>query len=184
MSNETILTLPEIDPAEFCCKSFQVWGSDWLLLAAGDFEQKKFNAMTVGWGFFGTLWARPAVMVMLRPQRYTLEFLEEYPRFTLSAFAADFRPALGTLGKLSGRDVPEKIAHSGLTPVAAKCATAPAFAESELLLECRTLYCDTLAGRNFKEKSLINAMYPERDYHICFYAGVERIAGTEKYRIG
>ena len=30
-------------------------GDDWLVLAAGDFAQGSFNAMTVGWGFFGTL---------------------------------------------------------------------------------------------------------------------------------
>ena len=64
----------EISPEEFRCDAFQVWGDNWLALAAGDFEEKRFNAMTVGWGFFGTMWAAPAVMVVVRPQRYTLEF--------------------------------------------------------------------------------------------------------------
>ena len=181
VEDEKSLRLPEIDPAEFSCGAFRVWGDDWLLLAAGDFEHGNYNAMTVGWGFFGTLWAVPAVMVMVRPQRYTLEFLKEYPRFTLSAFPAEFRPALGLIGKHSGREMPDKIERAGLTPVPARFATAPAFLQSELLLECRTLYQDELSGRNFQDKSIIGKMYPERDYHICFYAEVERIAGTEKY---
>ena len=74
----------EISPEEFRCDAFQVWGDNWLALAAGDFEEKRFNAMTVGWGFFGTMWAAPAVMVVVRPQRYTLEFLDEYSSFTRS----------------------------------------------------------------------------------------------------
>ena len=66
----------EISPEEFRCDAFQVWGDNWLALAAGDFEEKRFNAMTVGWGFFGTMWAAPAVMVVVRPQRHTYGLIQ------------------------------------------------------------------------------------------------------------
>lgn len=173
--------LVNIDPAMFECGAFRIWGDDWLVLAAGDFAQGSFNAMTVGWGFFGTLWARPAVMIMVRPQRWTLRFLEQFDTFTLSAFDASLRPALGRIGKVSGRDVPDKLQQAGLTPVAASRVAAPGFEEAELVIECRKLYRETLAGKNFLDKSLVGSMYPERDYHVCFFGEVLAIRGTGKY---
>ncbi len=178
---EQLPRLNKIDPEMFECGAFRAWGDDWMVLAAGDFRQGKYNAMTVGWGFFGTLWARPAVMIMVRPQRYTLEFLEEFDTFTLNAFDESFRPALGEIGKVSGRDVPDKLVKAGLTAEAASRAAAPGFAEAELVIECRKLYKETLAGKNFIDKSLVSRMYPERDYHVCFFGEVLAIRGTGKY---
>lgn len=171
----------EISPEEFRCDAFQVWGDNWLALAAGNFEEKRFNAMTVGWGFFGTMWAAPAVMVVVRPQRYTLEFLDEYSSFTLSAFAPEHRKKLAFIGSHSGRGMPDKLAQAGLTPCAAKQVAAPAFREAELVLECRKTYRGQFTGKEFLEKSLVSRMYPERDFHVFLLGEVVRIAGVSKY---
>ncbi|MBS1368991.1 MAG: flavin reductase family protein [Lentisphaeria bacterium] len=171
----------EIDPSEFACSSFRIWKDDWLVLAAGAFPGGAFNAMTVGWGFFGCMWGEPAVTVFLRPQRYTLEVLDHCDTFTLSAFDPKYRQALTAIGGSSGREVPDKLARAGLTPVRSEEVEAPSFAEAELVLECRKLFRTELTGRNFIDKSLINAHYPERDYHVCFIGRVVRIAGDEKY---
>ncbi len=178
---EKMRQLNDIEPEMFCCESFRVWGDNWLVLAAGDFEQKKFNAMTVGWGFFGTMWAAPAVTIMVRPQRYTLEFLQEYDTFTLSAFPAAYRGALAEIGKVSGREVPDKLDRAGLTPVAARRVAAPAFREAELVIECRQAYRDAMAGKNFLDKSLVGRMYPERDFHVMIIGEVLHISGTADY---
>lgn len=171
-----------IDPADFCCDAFTIWGDGWFLLAGGDFEQGQYNAMTVGWGFFGTMWAKPAVMAVVRPQRHTLGFLDEGRDFTLSAFSEEHRDALMLLGRNSGKIMPDKISRSGLTPVAASKVAAPAFAEAELTLECRKLYRSSFAGRNFCDKSLVSKNYPDGDYHICFIAEVLRITGSDRFR--
>ncbi len=176
------LNLPAIAPADFRCDSFEIWGNRWLVLAAGDVERGSYNAMTVGWGFFGTMWGKPAVMAVVRPQRYTMEFLKDSGCFTLNAFAPEHRAALALLGRSSGRDVPDKIAQSGLTPVRARKVEAPAFAEAELVLECRQLYRGRFMGKEFCDKSLIAANYPDGDYHITLIAEVLRISGTDQYR--
>ena len=44
--------------------------------------------MTVSWGALGCMWGRPFAQVVVRPQRYTFEFIETYPTFTLCAFPA------------------------------------------------------------------------------------------------
>ena len=63
-----------------------LWSEQWLLLTAGDFRAGKFNAMTVGWGSFGVMWNKPFVQVVVRPTRYTYQFMEQYEDFTLCAF--------------------------------------------------------------------------------------------------
>lgn len=47
---------------------------DWALLTAG--KEGDWNTMTVSWGGVGELWGKDVVFVFVRPQRYTLEFME------------------------------------------------------------------------------------------------------------
>ncbi len=181
MSLNLKANLPEISPENFNCEPFRVWGTDWLVLAAGDYATNKFNAMTVGWGFLGTMWAMPSVIVVVRPQRYTLEFLNKYFEFTLTAFAPAHRSKLAYIGKVSGRDCPDKLAQAGLTPCPASQVSAPAFQEAELLIECRKTYCDEFKPAGFIAKSLVDQIYPDHDFHVCLVGKVVRIAGISKY---
>lgn len=181
MINDIKNELAEISPKDFQCDIFQTWGSNYLALAAGNYEDRQFNAMTVGWGFFGTMWGEPTVMVVVRPQRYTLKFLDEYSSFTLNAFPPEHREKLEFIGKYSGREMPEKLSLAGLTPISAKLVDAPTFREAELVIECNKIYRGKFTGKEFIQKSLINRFYPERDYHILFIGKVVRIAGSSKY---
>ena len=51
-------------------------------------NQEKANAMTIGWGALGnyTGYDCPIVTVFVAPTRYTHQFLDQYPRFTLMEF--------------------------------------------------------------------------------------------------
>ena len=138
--------------------------------------------MTVSWGGFGTMWGKPVVTVVVRPQRHTLPFLDAGEDFTLCAFGEEYKEALTFLGRNSGRDVPDKIAKAGLTPVRADEVAAPAYAEAELVIECRKLYRGELKGKNFCDKSIIQECYSSGDFHIFFVAEVKSINGTEKYK--
>ena len=57
-----------------------------LVLCCGDSTES--NAMTIGWGGIGNYLGheRPAVTVYVAPARYTYEFLERHPRFTIMEF--------------------------------------------------------------------------------------------------
>jgi flavin reductase (DIM6/NTAB) family NADH-FMN oxidoreductase RutF len=169
-----------IGVTEFAVRAHQLWAEHWMLLSSGDFEQGPFNTMAVGWGSFGTMWNRPFAQVVVRPTRYTIELMEKYDSFTLSAFPEEQRRAVQLLGTKSGRDG-DKIAASGLTPIAATRVAAPAFAEAELVVECRKIYWDDFEPRHFLDPA-IEKNYPKRDYHRIYFGEILAISGTAAYR--
>lgn len=166
---------------DFCVRAHHLWATQWLVLTAGDYRAKAFNSMTVGWGSFGTMWGRPFAMVVVRPVRHTYRFMETYPTFTLCAFPETYRPALQILGSKSGRDG-DKIAEAGLTPVPASAVEAPAFAEAELVVECRQIYKDRFSPKAFLDAA-IDTNYPNRDYHGVTFGEILAVSGTAAYSV-
>jgi len=126
---------------ELILPAFRAWRRDGFLLAAGDFAAGQYNCLTVGWGGFGGLWDRPVALVGVKPTRHTFGYLERFPSFTLSHFPPEHRQALLHLGTHSGRDG-DKIAASGLTPMASTAVAAPCFAEADLVIECQKAYAE------------------------------------------
>lgn len=157
----------------------KAWGIDSLLLAAGDLAARDWNCMAVGWGSFGVMWGKPLAMIVVRPTRYTWRFTEKHPTFTLSAFPAAFHEALSYCGNHSGRDV-DKMKATGLTPEPAKAVAAPAFAEAELVVECRKMYSHDFDPRAFLQE-WIDSNYPAKDYHRMYFGEIVAISGTSKY---
>jgi len=108
-------------------------------------------------------------MVFVRPTRYTYDFMETHPSFTLSFFDVRWRDALEFCGAHSGRDT-DKAAQTGLTPIPVPCG-AVAFAQARLILECRTLYSDDLRPNRFLDPA-IEGKYPKKDYHRMYVGEV------------
>ena len=81
-----------IDPKELNQNVFSMIGEQWMLVTAGTAE--RCNTMTASWGGLGVLWGKPVATVYIRPQRYTLEFVEREDCFTLSFFGEEYRDAL------------------------------------------------------------------------------------------
>jgi len=160
-------------------KSHDLWKNQWLVLASGDFDQKRFNAMTVAWGSLGEMWNKPFVQVVVRPTRHTHGFMEKFSTFTLCAFPEAYRNAMTLIGTQSGRDG-DKISESGLTPVPSLKVQAPCFEEAELVIECRKMYWDDFDPRHFLDPS-IDSQYPQKDYHRFYFGEVVEIRGTERY---
>lgn len=156
-----------------------LWSNQWLLLTAGDFTTNSFNSMTVGWGSFGVIWNMPFVKVVVRPTRYTYNFMEKYQTFTLCAFPEQYRDALELLGSKSGRQG-DKISETGLHLIAATKVTAPAFSEAELIIECQKIYWDDLNPDHFLDRT-IDRNYPLKDYHRVYFGKIVAIQGDVKY---
>ncbi len=160
-----------IDISSWMARPFAQFDKGWFLLTAGDFAAK-WNTMTVSWGFAGTMWGKPVVAVVVRPGRYTREFLDANPEFTLSAFPESCKKALTILGTKSGRDC-DKVALSGLTPVAAELVKAPTFAEANLVLECRALYRQPMSQVFFLDHMPFEKWYDSADdLHIVYVSEV------------
>lgn len=168
-----------IAPHELNLNILAAFNQGWFLLTAGDFAGGVYNAMTVSWGAMGILWGKPFVQVVVRPTRYTYQFMEKHPTFTLCAFGEKYRPALNLLGTKSGRNG-NKIGESGLTPEAASRVAAPSFAEAELVIECEKMYFDDLEPGHFLASHI--APHYQGDYHRVYYGEIVAIEGVESYR--
>ncbi len=143
-------------------------GSDWMLITAGN--SRSFNTMTASWGGLGHLWNKDVAFIFVRPQRYTLQFIECEEIFTLSFFDRMFRPALQTCGSQSGRDG-DKVAQAGLTPIETTGGSV-SFAEARMFLECRKLYGEYLKPEAFTDRSILASVYPQSDFHKLYIGEV------------
>ena len=169
----------QIEVSNLLVRAHHLWAEQWMLLTSGDFTQNRFNCMTVAWGSLGTMWGKPFVQVVVRQSRYTLEFMEGYDTFTLCAFPSEQRKALQLLGSRSGRDG-DKIAESGLTPTAATEVAAPCYAEAELVMECRKIYCQEMDAGNFLDPA-IEKNYPQKDYHRIYFGEIVAVTGIDSF---
>ena len=173
MSREAIPLTQLIVPA------FGAWEPGWLLLTAGENRTGGYNSMTVSWGALGVIWHRPMAMVVVRPHRYTYEFIERCDTFSLCAFDDSYRPALELLGTLSGRDS-NKMTDCGLTPLALTRISCPGFDEAKLILECRKMYFGDLDPKHFLADFI--AEHYKGDYHRMYFGEVVAASGTAEYR--
>ena len=167
-----------VDCKDIRVSPFSLMGDNWMLLTSGDFKSRSFNTMTIGWGGMGTMWAKPLVMVVVRPTRYTYEFMEKHDTFTVTAFPPELKQKLQYLGSRSGRNS-DKIAESGLTPEASSAVAAPSFAEADLVLECRKSYFSDFDPAHFVA-DYIAGQY-NKDYHRMYFGEVVAASATDRY---
>ena len=153
-------------PTEITDNTFKLLDKDWMLVTAGNL--KHFNTMTASWGHMGIMWNVPTAIIFIRPQRYTYEFTNKYPDYTLTFFPAKFKPALQFCGSRSGRDF-DKVAETHLTPIETERGNV-IFEEARLVLECRKIYEDDLKKKNFVLPEVAKKHYPKNDFH-KFYMG-------------
>jgi len=165
---------------KFNVNPFHLFDKQWFLLTCGDFSKGRFNSMTISWGSLGIMWDKPFVQVVVRPTRYTFEFMNQYDNFTLCGFGEKSRSALNLLGTKSGRDG-NKIKASGLTSIASKNIAAPAYAEADLILECKKMYWQDYDHSHFLLPQ-IEHKYPSKDYHRVFFGEIVAIFGIDKFK--
>lgn len=160
----------EIDPKEITENPFKLIGSDWALVTAG--TKEKLNTMTISWGGVGIMWGKPAAFTFIRPQRYTMEFIEREDCYTMSFFEEKYRKALSFCGSKSGRDY-DKVKETGLTP-AFTPEGVPYFEEAKLVLVCKKMY-----GQFLNEESVISGEEVKKwyndDYHKMYVSEIQKV---------
>jgi flavin reductase (DIM6/NTAB) family NADH-FMN oxidoreductase RutF len=171
--------MQQIKPTQFLTQINELWLNKWFLLTSGDFDKNHYNTMTVAWGYFGIMWNKPMAVVVVRPTRFTYEYMEKYDTFNLTAFDKKFKKDLNLLGTKSGRDG-DKISETGLTIVSSQIVSAPAFKEAELIIECKKAYWDDFKPQNFLNP-VIEKSYPAKDYHRMYFGEILHIFGDAKY---
>ena len=146
-------------------------GDEWMLVTAGD-ETRGWNTMTASWGHLGYIWQKPTAICYIRPQRYTRQFADREPLYTLSFFPEGYKKQLAYLGSHSGRDG-DKFKAAGLTPVF-KDSTVYC-AEAETVYICRKLYAAPLQEESFIDRELVEFNYPGCDFHTLYIGEVVKI---------
>ena len=163
-----------INPKELQKNVFDLIDNKWFLVTVKRYNSdNKVNTMTASWGFMGIMWNKPVANCVIRPQRYTYEFMEEADYYTFSVLSEEHRKALNLLGTKSGRDG-DKIKESGLTlfDVDGFDGKVAAFEEADIIMTCKKLYYQDINPDNFEDKTLEEKNYPKKDYHRMYFGEI------------
>jgi len=140
-----------------------------LLVAKG--SEGKPNAMTIGWGFLGTMWRRPVFVVAVRLSRYTYKLLEESDSFTVCLPGKGMENWLEVCGTKSGRDV-DKFKELGMTAAEGISVSAPYIEECPVHFECQIIYKDEMKPGELM-KAVEDEVYPMKNMHVIYYGEVK-----------
>lgn len=158
----------EIKPTEIKDNLIDIIKNEWMLITAGD--EQKFNMMTASWGFMGEMWSEDCAAVVIRPQRYTMEFIDKSDYFSIT-FYGDNKDIHAVCGKKSGRDV-DKTKETGLTPIFADNTVY--FGEARLVLICKKQYCAPLSDNGFCDREVLEKNY-NGDIHNLIIGKIEKV---------
>ena len=159
-----------VPPTEFS-PLFDRTANDWMLISASD--GKRVNSMTASWGCFGILWGKRVAVCYIRPQRYTFELTEQSDHLSLAFFDKEYHKALAYMGSHSGRDG-NKYEAAGLS-IQWDESGAPIPAEAHTVVVCKKLYAGRLQETDFVDHSIVDAHYPNKDFHRMYICEIERV---------
>ncbi|MEE0946895.1 MAG: flavin reductase family protein [Acutalibacteraceae bacterium] len=159
---------------DICVKDFKeniidIISKEYMLITAGN--GMNYNMMTASWGFMGEMWGEDSVAVVVRPSRYTMEFLDNNEYFTLTFFG-DNKDIHKICGSKTGREV-NKTSLTGLTPVSdGKCVW---FDEARLVFKIKKKYVQPMSKEFLTDKSVDEKWYGDGDWHNLIIGSIERI---------
>ena len=158
------MSFKEVSVSDLSFNPFTKIGKEWMLITSGD--ENKWNTMTASWGFVGVMWNKNVIETVIRPTRYTIEFVEKNDLFTVSFFDEEYRKALQFCGAHSGRDC-DKAKETGLTPVfvSENGVEVTAFAEADMVLVCKKAYVQEMKPECFVDTENDEKWYSDKDYH-------------------
>ena len=158
---------------------FSLFNERWALATAGTADD--YNTMTLGWGTMGTIWGPPKrgkqiLEVFVRENRYTADVMLRNDYFTVCFFPEEKRQDLGYLGMTSGRDVPDKIQNTTLTPKS--LGNAVGFEEAQLTFVCKKIYTHKMLHEEVPE-DVRNKLYANGNpIHYVFMGEIVDVFGT------
>lgn len=162
-----------IDPKNIKDNLIRCLSEEWALITAGN--KDGYNMMTASWGFFGEMWGNDSLAVVIRPQRYTMEFVDNSDYFTVS-FYGDRKDVHKVCGSKSGRDI-DKTKETGLTPVLGEKYVY--FKEARMVVVVKKQYVGKISPENFTENGIIDRWYPEKDFHNLIIGKIEKVLVAE-----
>lgn len=159
---------------DLCLRDFkenviEIISKEYMLITAGN--KDGYNMMTASWGFMGEMWGEDSVAVVIRPERYTMDFIESNDYFTLTFFG-DNKDIHKVCGSKSGRNV-DKTALTGLSPVANDNYVY--FKEARLVLIIKKKYVQPMDKKFLTDETIDEKWYKNGGWHNLIIGSIERI---------
>ncbi len=158
----------EITAKEIDGNLIKAIADEYMLITAGN--EAGYNMMTASWGFMGEMWGNDCCMAVVRPQRYTMEFIEQSDYFTLSFYGAN-KDIHKICGSKSGRDC-NKTALTGLTPVFSDSSVY--FEEARLVIVCKKQYVQPMQEEFFTDTEPLR-WFKDKDFHNMVFGKIEKV---------
>lgn len=168
-----IMIFKTVDPRSIKDNLIKCLAEEWALITAGNGDN--YNMMTASWGFFGEMWGSDSIAMVVRPQRFTMEFIDNNDYFTVS-FYGDNKAIHKVCGSKSGREV-NKTKETGLTPVSNDKYVY--FKEARMVLIVKKQFVQQMNEEAFRDKAVIDKWYPEKDYHNMIIGKIEKVLIAE-----
>lgn len=171
-----MIKIKTLSPDTLRKNPFQLIGKDWMLVTAG--SEEKVNTMTASWGGLGVMYGKNVAFIVIRPNRYTKEFIDQEDTFSLSFYDKEYRKTMNYLGTVSGRNE-DKIQKSGLT--LNRVDNTPYFDEANMVLICKKLFKQPLNTDGLVDDKLKTTWYRNGDFHTLYIAEITKIMQIRHY---
>ncbi|MCC8100840.1 MAG: flavin reductase [Clostridiales bacterium] len=161
----------EVKTTELTDNVFDLIGKQWLLVTAAK-PDGTCNTMTASWGGFGVMWGKDVAFLVIRPQRYTKEFIDSSDTLSISVLPDGYKKQYSYLGSVSGRDE-DKITKAGLTVTLD--GKTPYFEEARMAMICKKLFAQPYDPDSFLVPAMKDDCYPQKDYHTLYICEIEKV---------
>jgi flavin reductase (DIM6/NTAB) family NADH-FMN oxidoreductase RutF len=141
------------------------------LLLASTRQDGQSNVMTIGWATVGVIWGLPVMVVLVRPSRYTYQFIEDSKVFTVNVPTPEMKGYVSLCGTRSGRDV-DKLAQ--VSTSVGQRVNSVVLDACPLIYECQVVHWNDVEPPNLAPGVLARA-YKQGDFHRLYYG---QIVGT------
>jgi flavin reductase (DIM6/NTAB) family NADH-FMN oxidoreductase RutF len=150
------------------------------LLLASTKRSGDSNVMTIGWGTVGIIWGRPTFVVLVRPSRYTYEFIEDSGAFTVNVPTEDMRQWVSVCGTRSGRNL-DKFAAYNMTVSPGQVVDAVTIDAAPMVYECKVVHSNDVVPANLSSEVEARS-YGGHDYHRVYFGEILGAYAADTYK--
>jgi len=150
-------------------KTLAVLRDPGLLLASTD-RSGASNVMTIGWGTVGIIWGKPIFVVLVRPSRYTYQFIEDSGVFTVNVPTEEMREWVAVCGSRSGREM-NKFAEYDMATSPGQTVGAVTIDACPMVYECKVVHHNDVLPPNLASE-IEASYYGGSDYHRVYYGEI------------
>jgi flavin reductase (DIM6/NTAB) family NADH-FMN oxidoreductase RutF len=147
---------------------------DGLLLASTK-RSGESNLMTIGWGTIGMIWKTPKFLVLVRPSRYTYEFIEDSGEFTVNVPTPEMAEFVLFCGTHSGRDV-DKLATYNVATTPGQQVKSITVDECPIVYECRVVHKSDVDPEALAS-DIVPRYYSDDDFHRVYFGEILGVYG-------